>query len=234
MEFLAEPKWRRPVEDLVAGVRVSSASVERDPPGVRAADHLDPARPERRHLRLIMPDLAEQYFDSESKSAKLARDFAVTTLASWGLSRMADDIRLCVSELAGNALAHGGAPGHGFSVRLTARDGWLGVEVHDGSPGNPLLRCPEFFDVSGRGLLIVEELSADWGVERREPFGKVVWARFAIEEVEGVNPAKPVGTVPSVQVGPRDNPARPIDVVPCAPVGPRLEGRRRVARRLPV
>ncbi|WP_328620324.1 ATP-binding protein [Streptomyces sp. NBC_00354] len=54
-----------------------------------------------------MPDPKQSSFDPQPESTGLARAFAVTTLTSWGLPSSAEDIRLCVSELAANALIHG-------------------------------------------------------------------------------------------------------------------------------
>ncbi|MGW7492614.1 ATP-binding protein [Streptomyces sp. NPDC054786] len=107
-----------------------------------------------------------------------ARDFVLRTLAAWDLEGRADDVRLCVSELATNALAHGTRCGQGFQVTVNAEDGTVHVEVHDSSPRRPRPRRPTNDDVSGRGLHIVAVLSDDWGVEDRGVTGKFVWSRF--------------------------------------------------------
>ncbi|NEW72518.1 ATP-binding protein [Streptomyces rhizosphaericus] len=125
-----------------------------------------------------MHDPTQQFFTAKPESIGRARDFALTTLASWGLSERAEDIRLCVSELASNALAHGTLSGHGFLVKLEADDDFVRLEVHDSRGRRPEVQHPADTDTSGRGLLIVEELSDGWGIEDRRPFGKVVWSRF--------------------------------------------------------
>lgn len=125
-----------------------------------------------------MPDLTQQYFTAKPESVGQARDFALTTLHSWGLSARAEDIRLCVSELASNAVVHGSAPGHGFLVRIETDDDFVRLEVHDSHSRHPVVRHPCGSEPSGRGLLIVEEFSDGWGVEERRPFGKVVWSQF--------------------------------------------------------
>lgn len=129
-------------------------------------------------MRLTVPGPTQQFFSATPASVGQARDFALTTLSSWGLSARAEDIRLCVSELASNALAHGTAPGHGFLVKIEADDDFVHLEVHDSRDRRPEVRHPQETDTSGRGLLIVEELSDGWGVEDRRPFGKVIWSRF--------------------------------------------------------
>jgi anti-sigma regulatory factor (Ser/Thr protein kinase) len=125
---------------------------------------------------------AKQFFDPKPESVGLARDFATATLAAWGLDGAADDVRLCVSELASNALAHGTTPGHGFLVRLDTDDDFVRLEVHDSrsddGESGPGVRHPAETDTSGRGLMIVATLADSWGVEDREPFGKVIWSRF--------------------------------------------------------
>ncbi len=97
-----------------------------------------------------------------------------------------DDVLLCVSELATNALVHGGPPDRGFLLRMVpygegAGDCGVRVEVHDSGGGVPAV--PEAGDMSepgesGRGLLLVSELADKWGVGERDP-GKVVWCEFA-------------------------------------------------------
>jgi len=124
----------------------------------------------------------QHFFLAQSRSVRLAREFAVAVLAEWRIGGRAQDVRLCVSELASNAIAHGSRRGHGFLVRLTFGDGLLRVEVHDsrgrGEGGEPRVCSPGKGDVRGRGLLIVDAVADRWGVEGREPLGKVVWAEF--------------------------------------------------------
>ncbi|MBT2446835.1 ATP-binding protein [Streptomyces sp. ISL-43] len=126
-----------------------------------------------------MPDAQQKYFAPRPQSVKDARDFAASIVTSWGLDDT--DIRLCVSELATNALLHGSDTAHGFLVRLEADDRLVRLEVHDiREECTQQLKSaqPAATDLRGRGLLIVETLAADWGVERRRPRGKVVWTHF--------------------------------------------------------
>ncbi|MEJ8650169.1 ATP-binding protein [Streptomyces sp. MS1.AVA.3] len=105
-------------------------------------------------------------------------------LKAWGLDAPADDVRLCVSELASNALLHGTKRGHGFLVRLDADEDFVRLEVHDshdrrgGCEPQPAIQHPADTDTTGRGLRIVDILADGWGVEDREPLGKIVWSRF--------------------------------------------------------
>ncbi len=96
------------------------------------------------------------------------------------MAERADDVLLCVSELATNALVHGVPPGRGFLLRLLPYDGGgLRVEVHDSGDGVPAVPQPDAGEPGegGRGLLLVAELADRWGVSGRSP-GKVVWCEF--------------------------------------------------------
>ncbi|WP_394425794.1 ATP-binding protein [Streptomyces sp. SGAir0957] len=122
-----------------------------------------------------MVDTTQRFFAARPESVGLAREFADATLNTWGRPARAGDVRLCVSELATNAVVHGTAPGHGFLVRLDAEEDVVRVEVHDSRSLRPAIQQPTDTDVSGRGLLLVAALSDDWGVEDLSPFGKIVW-----------------------------------------------------------
>ncbi|MFJ8250237.1 ATP-binding protein [Streptomyces sp. NPDC094466] len=130
-----------------------------------------------------MTNELHKYFDAERRAVGRAREFVVTSLEAWGITgEPAEDIRLCVSELASNALAHGARRGHGFLVCVRTDEDYVTLEVHDSrdiSPDQqPRLRLATDTDTAGRGLSIVDRLADDWGVDERSPYGKVVWSRF--------------------------------------------------------
>jgi anti-sigma regulatory factor (Ser/Thr protein kinase) len=56
----------------------------------------------------------------------------------------------------------------------------LRVEVRDENPQAPIRKDYSLSAATGRGLVLVEELSADWGSERAND-GKVVWFELAGE-----------------------------------------------------
>lgn len=104
-------------------------------------------------------------------------------LDAWDARVRRDDVLLCVSELATNALLHGVPPGRGFRLFvLQAEGGGVRVEVHDSGDGHPATRAPGDEAESGRGLLLVSALADDWGVGDRSP-GKIVWCSFRPEGV---------------------------------------------------
>ncbi|ARF57550.1 ATP-binding protein [Streptomyces gilvosporeus] len=117
----------------------------------------------------------------ERRSVRRAREFARSALADWDVRRRVEDVVLCVSELATNAVLHGVPPGRGYRLWLAlgAEDGVLRVEVHDSGDGEP--RVPErgraADEESGRGLWLVSVLADKWGVEERRP-GKIVWCEW--------------------------------------------------------
>ncbi|MCT6780645.1 ATP-binding protein [Streptomyces sp. CS7] len=126
---------------------------------------------------------ARRYFDAKRPSVRLARQFVTITLTSWGITgEPIEDICLCASELTSNALTHGTRRGHGFLVSLSTFGDLVRLEVHDSRDATaerlPQVRQATGTQGSGRGLRIVESLAQDWGVDRREPFGKVVWSHF--------------------------------------------------------
>jgi anti-sigma regulatory factor (Ser/Thr protein kinase) len=80
-----------------------------------------------------------------------------------------DDAALLVGELFGNSIRHSGsgAPGETVTVAVSAWDGVVRVEVADRSgPGVPELRPVDGEAEAGRGLQLVEWLSARWGWDR--------------------------------------------------------------------
>jgi len=90
---------------------------------------------------------------------------------------VADDVILCVSELAANAALHSNSRRSGgtFTVRADSHPGaGVRIEVEDG--GGPWISAAP--DPShGRGLGIVRALADDWGIATT-PAGRAVWARI--------------------------------------------------------
>ncbi|MFE3722485.1 ATP-binding protein [Streptomyces cyaneofuscatus] len=90
---------------------------------------------------------------------------------------MIDDIELCASELATNALLHGVPPGREFAVRLDLADDLVRLEIRDSGDCQPLVQHPEEDSCSGRGLFLVGELASEFGVDHHV-VGKAVWVAF--------------------------------------------------------
>jgi hypothetical protein len=123
-----------------------------------------------------------------------ARLHAKHRLWEWGLDGLSDTAELVVSELATNAQrASAGLTGSRYlgiwkpgvpPIRL-----WLYsdkekvlVQVWDGDHHMPERQAAGLDDESGRGLLLVETLSAEWGSYVLEgSTGKITWALLAAE-----------------------------------------------------
>lgn len=118
----------------------------------------------------------------------LVRKFVREAIIDWACDVRADDVLLCVSELATNAVLHGVPPGRGFRVHLHWEQvgGVLRVEVHDSGDGevrpHDSWAAPD--EEGGRGLLLVAALADKWGVGERNP-GKVVWCEFGARSTYG-------------------------------------------------
>ena len=108
-------------------------------------------------------------------SAATARQFVDTTLGGWGCDGFVDASRLLVSELVTNAVLHARTE---FTLVLRLIRGGVRVEVHDGSQAVPVVRHYEDEAMTGRGLALVDQLAARWGVEESGA-GKVVWFELA-------------------------------------------------------
>ncbi|GAA2145154.1 hypothetical protein GCM10009760_33480 [Kitasatospora kazusensis] len=93
-------------------------------------------------------------------------------LTLWGVPELADTAELLAAELVTNALLHT-ERGAVFDAVLTPEQR-LRVEVQDGTSRLPGRRSPAEFATSGRGLMLVEALADDWGVQLRGD-GKVTW-----------------------------------------------------------
>ena len=104
-------------------------------------------------------------------SAREARGFVERTLASWDVVELADTALLLVSEAVTNAVMHAASASQLTLSLLRER---LRIEVTDWGGGNLRIREAGEDETSGRGLALIEALSAMWGTARTEE-GKVVW-----------------------------------------------------------
>ncbi|MGW6865542.1 ATP-binding protein [Streptomyces sp. NPDC054904] len=123
----------------------------------------------------------QQRFPRARASVRAARQFVGDTLAEWGVSERRDDMRLCVSELASNAVLHGVPWGREFSVRVTREAGVLWIEVRDSGSGCPTVQHAEPGAERGRGLWLVTALADEFEI-RDDRVGKSAWAGFKMVE----------------------------------------------------
>jgi anti-sigma regulatory factor (Ser/Thr protein kinase) len=159
---------------------------------------------------LVLPVRRHRRFPHHETSVSAARTFAHEVLTGWGVTERLDDLRLCLSEVATNALLHARAAARGFEVCLTFDQDAVLLEVHDDGGGRPARQDPAAEDGNGRGLLLVDALADSWGV-RDEPTGKTVWLFFRLTGLPGGPGAGlPGGPVAGLPGGPgADLPAGP-------------------------
>jgi anti-sigma regulatory factor (Ser/Thr protein kinase) len=112
---------------------------------------------------------------AEPKSVAVAREFVSRQLDQHDLPGLVADVRLVVSELATNAVTHARTP---FIVTVSGVEGEVLLAVQDGCTSAPALSASGVLAMGGRGLLLVELLSEDWGTRTDGEALKSVWASF--------------------------------------------------------
>ncbi|MGW7291728.1 ATP-binding protein [Streptomyces xiamenensis] len=133
------------------------------------------------HDPALMQFTARQFAPSPHWLAA-ARTFTRDTLHRWDLGHIADDAADIASELVANAVQHvqpepGTAP-QPIWLALDRRDTSVLCIVFDTSSTEPTLHTPTPLSETGRGLVIVQALSEDWGCNI-EVEGKLVWAQIS-------------------------------------------------------
>lgn len=113
--------------------------------------------------------------DGGLTSARAARTFATAALEEWAVADIADDVLLVITELVNNAVTHAHTP---CELRLSVSPVTLRIEVIDEGPGTPDPLPPSATRNHGRGLHLVDALTAAWGFEPIETGGKMVWAEL--------------------------------------------------------
>jgi serine/threonine-protein kinase RsbW len=120
--------------------------------------------------------LVTSTFPAMSSSAAAARAWIRSQLMGSAEDSATEVVLLVLSELVTNAYRHGEGT---ITVSLQVDPGCVRLRVEDfGSvfeppePGGPL-------GETGRGLVLVQALSAAWGIDPGED-GKVVWAEIAL------------------------------------------------------
>ncbi|MEU5313023.1 SpoIIE family protein phosphatase [Streptomyces sp. NPDC021562] len=113
------------------------------------------------------------------EAARHARRFSKRSLRSWGVTDDAMDVALLVvSELVTNALIHTEGP---VRLDLTLVDHRLRIAVADASPRSPVKPTNIGWEATGgRGILLVEAVSAAWGTVPVSG-GKQVWADLVLD-----------------------------------------------------
>lgn len=139
-------------------------------------------------------DTATLRLDAEPRCAAEARRFAVGVLGQWDLDRFGQEVALCTTELATNALLHSRGP---FTVAVRPAAGGVRIDLQDERPDLlPQLFPPDMDPLAsgttGRGLRLVASLANRWGYFNTE-MAKTVWV-----ELQDDQDTKPVA--PLIQV----------------------------------
>ncbi len=122
---------------------------------------------------------------AEPVSASKTRDFVCQHLVAHDLLYLVEDIRLVASELATNAMVHARTP---FVVTLSEMNGVVLLAIRDGATSVPVKTTPQVMDKGGRGLVLVELLSHEWGASTDDSGSKSVWASFTTRARPGLAP----------------------------------------------
>jgi hypothetical protein len=178
-------------------------------PGIDTLDGLAPAHP-RQSARLFagpprrpdreLADMQEwplrSYLELQAvpASVRVARLHAKSVLCEWRMGALADTAELIVSEITTNAVRASAAiagrrdetgqapPAPQMRLWLTSDRHNVLIQVWDDDPRLPACQDPAPDAEAGRGLLIIEAVSAQWGCCTRDgQGGKIIWAVCARE-----------------------------------------------------
>jgi len=112
----------------------------------------------------------------------MAREFVRGLLQESRHLTLKDAAVLCVSELVANVVLHSSATE--CVVRLAYTPADVTIEVADEGPGRPVLEPSRPRSEHGRGMLIIDNISDDWGVRDLGRNGKSVWVRLNAPEAK--------------------------------------------------
>jgi hypothetical protein len=113
-----------------------------------------------------------------------ARLHARQVVWEWGLEAFSESTGLLVSELVTNAvqISRASAPGSPVRLWLVSDKAQVVILVWDASPLPPMRMDADGEAENGRGLMLVEAISARWGWDFPQGIGgKTVWAQAVPE-----------------------------------------------------
>jgi anti-sigma regulatory factor (Ser/Thr protein kinase) len=114
-------------------------------------------------------------FGALDSAVPCARLHTRQVIREWGQPGLADTTELLVSELMTNAIRASGPMSPAVALWLFSDGQCVVIHVWDGSTDLPVRQDADADSERGRGLLLVETLSRDWG-SYRSGDGKLVWA----------------------------------------------------------
>jgi len=125
----------------------------------------------------IVEKISELTLIASPEAPGLARRFVADTLDRLGQACSVEDAQVITSELVTNALTETlkVSPSAVIATHVGLHLGKPVLEVWDCSANPPAAEGDDLYATSGRGLMITQALSAEWGYEITND-GKVVWA----------------------------------------------------------
>ena len=139
-----------------------------------------PPRPAERHERHERHGCRVRLATGPAAAAEARRRVRVA-IRSWQVPVDLDAALLLTSELVTNAVRHeAGQRAQAVMLTIACSRGRLRVDVHDTSRSLPAVAEVPADAETGRGLLLVETLSDEWGCYRT-PAGKAVYFTLAFE-----------------------------------------------------
>jgi anti-sigma regulatory factor (Ser/Thr protein kinase) len=103
----------------------------------------------------------------------------------WGFGAVAETAELLASEIITNAVQAAGklrsAEPSVIRIWVTCDGNSLVIRVWDASDDMPIRHEAAPDQIGGRGLMLIEALSKDWGAYR-ETEGKVVWTLISLPD----------------------------------------------------
>jgi anti-sigma regulatory factor (Ser/Thr protein kinase) len=154
-----------------------------------------PAERQERHERHVLPERhvrrgCRVRLTTGAAAPAEARRRVRDAIRSWQVPVDLDAALLLTSELVTNAIRHEAGQGAQVVVLAIASSrGRLRVDVHDTSRSLPAVAEVPADAETGRGLLLVETLSEEWGFYRT-PAGKAVYFTLAFEPAKADNADK--------------------------------------------
>ncbi len=110
---------------------------------------------------------------SVGAARRFVRDVLMTRRISDGV---VSTVELLTSEVVTNAIVHARS---GPQLAVSVDGEVVRVAVRDSSPELPVRRLGRLDDLSGRGVVIVEQLATSWGVDQERNGAKRVWFEVA-------------------------------------------------------
>lgn len=153
-----------------------------------------PAAPAADHTSAPLPVVRR--WSCDRRSVGQARHQLAGVLDGWDLGHLAEPAVLVLSELLTNSVRHARVPRDRLiETRYERTADGVRIEVHDADEAAPVLQELSTDTESGRGLALVDALTAGrWGVAPRDGVGKRTWA-----VVIDVNAGPPRNRVPVSQ-----------------------------------